>query len=216
MVIAKLRSLNEFLLVCSALSRAGFKVAHIDENPYYGGSQASLSLDELAQWADTAVSSSNPKYTSVSRSVEIPPQPRRYSVCLSPSVIPSIGPITSSLISSGVARYGGFHLLERVTVYHSSGTIRNVPGTKEDVFKTRDISLVNKRRLMRFLMFAVGDFEDKKELEGAREMPFADFLKTTFSLSDDIQSALVFALAFCFSLSGELHARLSVLVYLST
>ncbi|KAF8075934.1 FAD/NAD-P-binding domain-containing protein [Lyophyllum atratum] len=186
-------------ITAAALAKAGFKVAHIDENTYYGGAEASLSLDELAQWADAQASSSTSKYTSVSRSSEIPYQSRQYSICLSPSVIPSIGPIISSLVSSGVAKYGGFRLLEHVGVYHPSGLIKNVPGTKEDVFKSKDITLVDKRRLMRFLMFAVGEFEDKKELDGADEMPFADFLKTVFSLKDELHSALVFALAFCFS-----------------
>ncbi|KAF5371976.1 hypothetical protein D9615_008044 [Tricholomella constricta] len=186
-------------ITAAALAKAGFKVAHIDQNPYYGGNEASLTLDELANWADTTASSTNSKYTSISRSNDMPSQTRQYSVCLSPSVIPSIGPMISSLVSSGVAKYGGFRLLERVGVYHPSGTIKNVPGTKEDVFKNKEITLVNKRRLMRFLMFAVGEFEEKKELDGAHDMPFGSFLQNEFSLKDDIHTALVFALALCFS-----------------
>ncbi|GLB33328.1 putative FAD NAD-P-binding domain-containing protein [Lyophyllum shimeji] len=188
-------------IAAAALAKAGFKVAHLDENPYYGGAEASLSLDELAQWADAQASSSSPKYTSISRSLEVPSQTRQYSVCLSPSVIPSIGPIISSLVSSGVAKYGGFRLLEHVGVYHPSGVIKNVPGTKEDIFKSKEIALIDKRRLMRFLMFAVGDFEDKNELKGVDEIPFGDFLKDVFSLKDELHTALVFALAFCFSTS---------------
>ncbi|KAG5650127.1 hypothetical protein H0H81_000600 [Sphagnurus paluster] len=187
-------------ITVAALAKAGFKVAHLDENSYYGGNEASLSLDELAQWVDAQPTSST-KYTSVSRSAPLPPQARQYSICLAPSVIPSIGPTISALVSSGVAKYGGFRLLERAGVYSPSGAIKNVPGTKEDVFTSKDISLVDKRRLMRFLMFAVGDFEDKKELEGAHDTPFSDFLQRVFSLKGDIQAALVFALAFCFTLS---------------
>ncbi|KAG6853708.1 hypothetical protein C0991_002124 [Blastosporella zonata] len=186
-------------MVRRALSKTGFKVAHIDESPYYGGGEASISLDELAQWVDAMLLSNNPKYSSVSRSAQIPPQTRQYSICLAPSVIPSIGPVISSLISSGVAKYGGFRLLERVGVYHSSGVVKNVPGSKEDVFKSKEISLVDKRRLMRFLKFTAGDFENQKEFEGADKMTFADYLTNVFALKEDLQSALVFALAFCFS-----------------
>ncbi|KAG5338193.1 hypothetical protein C0989_008010 [Termitomyces sp. Mn162] len=162
-------------IAAAALSKTGFKVAHIDENSYYGGNEASISLDELVQWVDTVASSQNPKYTSVSRSARIPSQTRQYSICLSPSIITSIGPVISSLISSGVAKYGGFRLLERVGVY-KSGTIKGVPGSKEDVFKDKHISLIDKRRLMRFLKFAAGEFENEKELEGTDNMSFADLL----------------------------------------
>ena len=41
----------------------------------------------------------------------------------------------------------------------SSGKARRVPGSKEEVFKDKSVSLVDKRRLMRFLMFVAGDFE---------------------------------------------------------
>lgn len=186
----------------SALSKAGFKVAHIDENSYYGGNEASLSLDELVQWVDTMASSQHPKYTSVSRSAQIPSQTRQYAICLSPSIIPSTGPVISSLVSSGVAKYGTFRLLERVGIY-KSGTIQSVPGSKEDVFKGKDISLIEKRRLMRFLQFAAGDFENAKEFEGADKMSFAGLLSDVFSLKDHLQSALVFALAFCFVPTGK-------------
>ncbi|KAG6845840.1 hypothetical protein H0H87_002528 [Tephrocybe sp. NHM501043] len=186
-------------IAAAALSKSGFKVAHIDENPYYGGNEASISLDELAQWVDSMALSSNPKYTSVSRSPKVPSQTRQYSICISPSIIPSIGPIISSLVSSGVAKYGGFRLLERVGVYHSSGVIKNVPGSKEDVFKSKEISLVDKRRLMRFLKFTAGNFENEKEFEGADKMTFAEYLETVFALKEDLQAALVFALAFSFS-----------------
>ncbi|KAG6885790.1 hypothetical protein C0993_009896 [Termitomyces sp. T159_Od127] len=185
-------------ITAAALSKAGFKVAHIDENSYYGGNEASLSLDEVVQWADGMASSPYPKYTSVSRSVQIPSQTRQYSICLSPSIIPSSGPIISSLVSSGVAKYGAFRLLERVGVY-KSGIIQSVPGSKEDVFKGKDISLIDKRRLMRFLKFAAGDFENEKEYEHADKMSFSGFLSDVFCLKDDLHSALVFALAFCFA-----------------
>jgi RAB protein geranylgeranyltransferase component A len=184
----------------SALAKAGFKVAHIDENPYYGAQEASLSLDEFIQWADT--SSSSPKFTSITRSSGSLPQSRQYSICLRPSIIPSIGPIISCLISSGVAKYGGFRLLERVGFYDHSGTIKNVPGTKEDVFKDQVLTLVDKRRLMRFLMFAVGDFERSKELEGQRDLPFDEFLKTVFLLNDEMTAIIIYSIAYCLSPSG--------------
>lgn len=39
------------IVINRALSRSGKKVLHVDKNPYYGGSEAALSLDEAEGWA---------------------------------------------------------------------------------------------------------------------------------------------------------------------
>lgn len=104
---------------------------------------------------------------------------------------------------SGVAKYSGFRLLDCVSVYDSSGRARGVPGSKEDIFKSKDISLIEKRRLMRFLTFAAaGEFDGKKELDGRHETPFLEFLQSVFSLSEETCSAIAYSLAFCMSATG--------------
>ncbi|KAJ6583167.1 GDP dissociation inhibitor-domain-containing protein [Mycena sp. CBHHK59/15] len=172
-------------IAAAALSKAGFKVAHIDENAYYGAGEASLSFEELVRWQNEP----QPGFSSFSRSSDGIEQARAYSISLSPSLIPSTGPLIEALVASGVARYGGFRLIERVCVYNPSGTVK----------PNKDISLVDKRRLMRFLMFAAGDFEDKKELEGHADTPFPEYLKTVFSLNDEMTNAITYALAYCLS-----------------
>ncbi|KAJ7131635.1 GDP dissociation inhibitor-domain-containing protein [Mycena crocata] len=181
-------------IAAAALAKAGFKVAHIDQNPYYGASEASLSFEELVQWQN----SPKPGFSDFSRSGDTIEQARAYSISLSPSLIPSTGPLIDALVASGVAKYGGFRLIERICVY-SSGSVKPVPGSKEDIFKNKEISLVDKRRLMRFLMFAAADFEDKKELQGHEDTPFPDFLKAVFALNDEMSAAIVYALAYCLS-----------------
>ena len=198
----------------SALSKAGVKVAHLDNNPYYGGDEASLTLEELAQWADSRSTPENSeklskylvaqraKFTSVSRSPLVPDHPRHYSISLAPSLIPSVGPLISSLVASGVSRYGGYRLLERVGIYSSNDGLQNVPGSKEDVFKS-SLSLIEKRRLMRFLLYTSGDFESSKEFQGQEQTPFPEFLQSKFSLTQEIVDAIVYALAFCSSNAGS-------------
>ncbi|KAH9928951.1 GDP dissociation inhibitor-domain-containing protein [Fomitopsis serialis] len=196
-------------IAAAALSKAGYKVAHIDINTYYGGDDASLTIDELVSWADeraaagpsssSYVSAQRTKFTSISRSGSSLPQSRQYSISLSPTIIPSVGPLIDLLIASGVSRYGGFKLLEKVAIYTGPGTVKPVPGSKEDVFKNKELSLLDKRRLMRYLMFAAGDFEGKKELEGKEEAPFTDFLREVFSLDGQTAAAIAYALAFCVS-----------------
>ena len=206
---------NVTLNYSSALSKAGVKVAHLDNNPYYGGDETSLTLDELARWADSRstpsensekpssyLAAQRAKFTSVSRSPLVPDHPRHYSISLAPSLIPSVGPLISSLVASGVSRYGGYRLLERVGIYSSNGGLQNVPGSKEDVFKST-LSLIEKRRLMRFLVFASGDFEGSKEFQGQEQTPFHEFLQSKFSLTQEIVDAIVYALAFCSSIAGS-------------
>ncbi|KAH7912473.1 FAD/NAD-P-binding domain-containing protein [Hygrophoropsis aurantiaca] len=186
--------------IAAAISKAGFKVAHLDTNSYYGGHEASLSLDELAQWADVHsrpdLTAQSNNFSSVTRSETVPPHSRQYSVSLSPSVIPAVGPFISSLVASGVSRYGSFKLLERVAIFDGT-QIKSVPQSKEDIFQDKTLTLIYKRRLMRFLMFASGEFELSNELAEKPDVPFFDFLISTFSLSDEIATVITFAMAYC-------------------
>jgi Rab proteins geranylgeranyltransferase component A len=181
-------------------------VAHLDPNAYYGAGQASLTADELVEWADKQTDS--PTYRNVTCSRELPPQSRQYAISLAPALIPSIGPLIDSLIASGVARYGGYKLLERVAIYDSSGSVRTVPGSKEDVFKSKDMSLIDKRRLMRFLMFAAGEFESGLKLAGNEETPFLTYLRERYTLPEKVAEAITYALAFRTSATGKSFSHL--------
>ncbi|KAF9027100.1 FAD/NAD(P)-binding domain-containing protein [Hymenopellis radicata] len=178
-------------ITAAALSKAGLRIAHLDGHPYYGNNEASLSLDEFIDWCQK-----QPNSTVHGESL---PQARSYSISLAPSVIPAVGPLISSLVSSGVSRYGGFRLVEKVSLYDANLGVVNVPGSKEDIFKSKSFSLVEKRRLMRFLMFASGSLEEQPELEGMEQAPFGDFLRQKFSLKEEIVVAIVYALAFCYT-----------------
>lgn len=205
----------------SALSKAGYKVAHLDTNTYYGADDASLSVDELVQWAklrtgppdasepSTYAKSQSHRYTDISYHGLLPPQSRQYAISLRPTVIPSTGPLIDSLIASGVSRYGGFKLLEQVALYDGPGKVRPVPGSKEDIFRDKSLSLLHKRRLMRFLMFAGGEFEEKPELSGYEDRPFPIFLKEKFSLEAQAIQAIAYALAFCVSETGTSPTHIS-------
>ncbi|TFK29318.1 rab escort protein [Coprinopsis marcescibilis] len=185
-------------ITAAALSKAKYKVAHIDPNAYYGGNEASLSQDELISWGEAVNEGRHSKFSSFSTSSTTPlPFSRQYSICLRPSIIPALGPLISSLIASGVSKYSGFKLLSSVNIYSSNGKIQSVPGSKEDVFHNKEISLIEKRRLMRFLTFAAGDFEEKVELEGKKERPFIELLTSTFSLSQELSTVIAYSLAHC-------------------
>ena len=122
------------LIPFRALSKAKYKVAHIDPNPYYGGDEASLSQEELLKWGESVSSGLQPMFESYSGSSEAIPYSRQYSICLRPSVIPALGPLITGLIASGVAKYSGFKLLDSVNIYTKDGKVKSVPGSKEAVF----------------------------------------------------------------------------------
>ncbi|KAI6048050.1 FAD/NAD(P)-binding domain-containing protein [Pisolithus marmoratus] len=190
-------------MTAAALAKAGLKVAHIDPNAYYGGDEAALTLDEIITWAEQHSSSDVidqvqrcTTYTAEYCSTLNVSHPKQYTISLSPSVIPAIGPFITSVISSGISRYCSFKLLGPVSIYHD-GQFKNVPRSKEDVFRDQEIALIEKRRLMRFLMFVAGDYESSPEFQGKEDTLFLEFLRQTFSLSEDICQSVVFALAYC-------------------
>lgn len=78
-----------------------------------------------------------------------------------------------------------------------------MPGSKEEIFKSKDLSLLDKRKLMRFLMFAASDFEDKNEYKDNESVPFVQFLTSTFSLSSELATVIAYALALNQSDAGE-------------
>ncbi|KAL7413045.1 GDP dissociation inhibitor-domain-containing protein [Mrakia frigida] len=214
-------------IAAASLAHSGKTVLHVDENEYYGGDYASLSLSELISWAELRSSPSTEEdsthllnqkarfddlawsFPSSSSSDTSPPLPptlkqasRNYSLYLSPSLVPSVSPLIQTLVSSGVSRYSTFRILESTSIYDSKlGAGKKVPGSKEDVFKDKEVGLVDKRRLMKVLLWCMGEFEGSNEIEGKEQMPLFDFLRTSFSLSEDLARALTFALAHCTSAS---------------
>lgn len=161
-------------------------VLHVDENENYGGDYASLTVSELTAWAEqrsspssgpptTYLSSQRSRFSQIEVSSPTPPvlaKQRAFSLSLSPLLIPSLSPLIQTLIDSGTSRYSTFRLLESSSIYardaegEGPGKATKVPGCKEDVFTDKAIGLVDKRRLMKVLMWCAGEFEESKEILG--------------------------------------------------
>ncbi|KAG9317037.1 GDP dissociation inhibitor-domain-containing protein [Chiua virens] len=173
-------------IAAAALAKAGLRVAHIDPNPYYGSNEATLTLDELVQWAEShstnAGDSEDPD----------PVHSCRLSVSGSPA---SPQTILDFALARCVSRYGSYKLLGPVAIY-DDGKLQSVPQSKESIFQARTIPLIEKRRLMRFLVFASGDFETSPEFRGKEDTPFDCFLRESFGLSEEISRVIMFSLAY--------------------
>lgn len=141
----------------------------MDEQSYYGEEQATLSLNELVTWAKARNQKSEGSvdltfaetgYTELPS--ELAQSARRYNFTLSPTIYPSIGPFISSLVRSGVAKYSAFRLIDTVALY-GDGSLTPAATTKEDIFKDKTLSLIEKRRVMKFVMAANVDIEGTEE-----------------------------------------------------
>ncbi|CAE6491346.1 unnamed protein product [Rhizoctonia solani] len=186
-------------IVAAALAAANKPIIHIDESESYGGPHASLALSELASFNPTF----DPSLVS-----------RQYSISLTPHLIPATGPFIAALVNSGVSRYGSFVLPKRVVVHTLEG-FKNVPANKQDVFKDKAIGLVQKRRLIKFLMFASGEFEGASELNEKETTPLLEFVQEVFGIDKELAEALSYAVAFCEDAQDQtLRALLRTRTYL--
>ncbi|CAG8642554.1 11751_t:CDS:2, partial [Diversispora eburnea] len=69
-----------------------------------------------------------------------------------------------------------------------------VPCSKEDVFTSQTISLIEKRKLMRFLTFAI-DYTNSPEIfSGFEDKLYSTFLKEKFKIEGNLLSAILYAI----------------------
>lgn len=162
----------------SALAKVGYSVLQLDEAPHYGDHSASLSLTELIEWSSRHKAHSNLHLNSDDPNVAIMLElSSRFSLSLAPTLLTSTGAGIEAMIRSKVSAYLNFGLLAGialVSIPHKDAdekeTIRieRVPSSKADVFNHSQMSLIEKRRLTKLLLFAAGDavFEDSPLLSG--------------------------------------------------
>ncbi|KAI9317984.1 hypothetical protein BX666DRAFT_1856130 [Dichotomocladium elegans] len=103
---------------------------------------------------------------------------KSYNLDLTPKLLSCRGELVETLIRSGVGKYLEFKGVDDVCLFWD-GALERVPSSKEDVFNNQAISLIDKRKLMRFLTFAV-NFDEKAEiLEGKRSPDSSNVLVST-------------------------------------
>lgn len=207
-------------ILSAALAAAGLSVIHIDKNDYYADQWASLTLSELLKWTDSASSSvddvrlsfSSASHTDGSKPGESSKLPeslasldRHYAISLAPTLLPATGPSIDCLVRSKVSSYATFRLLERTCVASkatdddSKMTLTSVPASKEDIFKTKTLSLIAKRKLMKLLMY-IGTEDWQADLAKDPDMaqrPFVQYLAETHKMSDDLVDAVAYGVCLC-------------------
>jgi RAB protein geranylgeranyltransferase component A len=178
-------------------------VLHLDPNELYGAQDAAFNLQELLVWAcapdSTLYSQVECSHTFEELPVALQQLSRRFAIALAPVLVPAISPFVDALISSGVSNYAGFKLLESLALV-GKDSLRRIPTSKEEVFKSTDMSLIEKRRLMKFLQFATSDFSANPVL--ASFPSIQHLLKQQFRLEGSLLDAAMYGFMACQSAEG--------------
>lgn len=207
-------------IVSAALAAAGLSVIHIDRNDYYADQWASLTLSELLKWTQNTSSGVDDVQLSFPLTSQAdvlkPGEPsklpetltsldRHYAISLAPTLLPATGPSIDCLIRSKVSSYATFRLLERTCVASASScndgpmTLTSVPASKEDIFKTKTLSLIAKRKLMKLLMY-IGTEDWQSDLAknpDTAQRSFVEYLADVHKMSPDLVDAVAYGVCLC-------------------
>eukprot|EP00796_Vickermania_ingenoplastis_P002278 gene2278-1420_t len=123
------------------LSVSGYKVLHVDRNPYYGGESASLDLEQL--------------YKKFNKGA--PPasmgKPHLYCVDLIPKVLMSAGELVRILRATVVERYAMEFMLIESSYVMKDGKIAKVPATAQEALSSSLMGFFEKRKASKLLSY---------------------------------------------------------------
>jgi len=248
----------------AALSVAGKKVLHLEENEYYGSSFAThpyKSYTELLNGPGNASRSNAPETLPPNSSLyTLPKRPnmlgncssklfnpnspttepeetanqenqqtaeteskqdalhaefmkdsRKYNFDVSSTVMWARGKDLSNMVVAGTHRYIEFHCIKQSMCF-TEGQVIPAPVTKKDIFRSKDISLVEKRNLMRFVQNVMQEIQesnvegdkvedeskDTVECEEDQNISFVEYMQRQ-NLSPKLQSFILYIVCLCSS-----------------
>lgn len=206
-------------ILSAALSRIGKIVLHIDRNQFYGGEFSSHSLASLIEWIEQ-INTNETQYASSNKcnnnlknffkenhyewnsnlaeesKNEILKLSRRFSMDLAPNVFYSRGQFIELLISSDVSKYCEFRMVNQILTRNES-RIEKVPTSRSEVFKTNQLSMIEKRVMMQFIQSCMKDnnFQDFfASTNDAEQTTFKAFIQSK-KFSKSIENYLLNAVA---------------------
>lgn len=124
------------------LSVTGYKVLHVDRNPYYGGASASLNLEQLYE----KFSRADPPPENLGKS-------HLYCVDLIPKVLMCAGELVRILRATVVERYSMEFALIHSSFTMKDGKIEKVPSTPTEALSSSLMGFFQKRKLGSFLSY---------------------------------------------------------------
>ncbi|XP_012880450.1 PREDICTED: rab proteins geranylgeranyltransferase component A 1 [Dipodomys ordii] len=118
---------------------------------------------------------------------------RRFNIDLVSKLLYSRGLLIDLLIKSNVSRYAEFKNITRILAFRE-GRVEQVPCSRADVFNSKQLSMVEKRMLMKFLTFCMEYEEHPDKYKGYEEITFSQYLKTQ-KLTPNLQYFVLHSIA---------------------
>ncbi|XP_036917773.1 rab proteins geranylgeranyltransferase component A 1 [Sturnira hondurensis] len=118
---------------------------------------------------------------------------RRFNIDLVSKLLYSRGLLIDLLIKSNVSRYAEFKNITRILAFRE-GRVEQVPCSRADVFNSKQLTMVEKRMLMKFLTFCMEYEEHPDEYKAYEAMTFSEYLKTQ-KLTPNLQYFVLHSIA---------------------
>lgn len=118
---------------------------------------------------------------------------RRFNIDLVSKFLYSRGLLIDLLIKSNVSRYTEFKNVTRILTYHN-GKIEQVPCSRADVFSSKQLSMIEKRTLMKFLTTCANYEQHIEEFEDHKDSTYAEFLESK-RLTPSLQHFVLYSIA---------------------
>ncbi|KAM8896298.1 rab proteins geranylgeranyltransferase component A 1 [Lycaon pictus] len=133
-----------------------------------------------------------PKKTRITYS-QIIKEGRRFNIDLVSKLLYSRGLLIDLLIKSNVSRYAEFKNITRILAFRE-GRVEQVPCSRADVFNSKQLTMVEKRMLMKFLTFCMEYEKHPDEYKAYAEITFSEYLKTQ-KLTPNLQYFVLHSIA---------------------
>ncbi|KAM8952828.1 rab proteins geranylgeranyltransferase component A 1 [Pelodytes ibericus] len=118
---------------------------------------------------------------------------RRFNIDLVSKFLYSRGMLINLLIKSNVSRYTEFKNITRILICHE-GKVEQVPCSRADVFSSKQLSMIEKRTLMKFLTFCADYEQQVEEYQDHKETTFSEFLNAK-RLTKSLQNFVLYSIA---------------------
>ncbi|XP_008824709.2 rab proteins geranylgeranyltransferase component A 2-like [Nannospalax galili] len=118
---------------------------------------------------------------------------RKFNIDLVSKLLYSQGSLIDLLIKSNVSCYAEFKNVTRILTFRE-GKVEQVPCSRVDVFNSKELTMVEKRMLMKFLTFCLDYEQHPDEYQDFNQCSFSEYLKTK-KLTPNLQHFILHSIA---------------------
>uniref|UniRef100_A0A8C8SPE7 Rab proteins geranylgeranyltransferase component A n=1 Tax=Pelusios castaneus TaxID=367368 RepID=A0A8C8SPE7_9SAUR len=137
-----------------------------DQSPLETGKTETISTTEAAALEPKKIT-----YTQIVK------EGRRFNIDLVSKLLYSRGLLIDLLMKSNVSRYAEFKNVTRILTFQEE-RVEQVPCSRADVFNSKQLTMVEKRMLMKFLTFCLDYEQHPDAYQDYKEYKFSEYLKT--------------------------------------